>query len=98
MKIHAMQSIQIELKSRIESSNFLFFYFSIKAVAGMASSQLSQINSVTAQSGGKDVDEFDILAQSRNDAKSYLFIHFYSICIHSNACQFISFSSLSLNF
>lgn len=40
------------------------------AVGGMASSQLSQINSVTAQSGGKDVDEFDMLAQSRNDAKS----------------------------
>lgn len=40
------------------------------AVGGMASSQLSQINSVTAQSGSKDVDEFDILAQSRNDAKS----------------------------
>lgn len=42
----------------------------ILAVGGMASSQLSQINSVTAQSGSKDVDEFDILAQSRNDAKS----------------------------
>lgn len=36
---------------------------------GLASSQLSQINTVTAQSGGakdtKDVDEFDMLAQSR---------------------------------
>lgn len=42
----------------------------VSAVGGMASSQLSQINSVTAQSGGKDVDEFDMLAQSRNDAKS----------------------------
>lgn len=49
---------------------FIFIFCIIKAVAGMASSQLSQINSVTAQSGGKDVDEFDMLAQSRNDAKS----------------------------
>lgn len=47
-------------------NNNLFF----AAVGGMASSQLSQINSVTAQSGGRDVDEFDMLAQSRNDAKT----------------------------
>ncbi len=35
---------------------------------GTASSQLSSINSVSAQSGAsaKDVDEFDMLAQSRN--------------------------------
>lgn len=36
---------------------------------GLSSSQLSQINSVSAQSGAKepkDVDEFDMLAQSRN--------------------------------
>lgn len=43
-------------------------------VAGTASSQLSQINSVTAQSGstgrGGDIDEFDMLAQSRNDTKT----------------------------
>lgn len=34
---------------------------------GLSSSKLSQINTVTAQSGGrgKDVDEFDMLAQSR---------------------------------
>lgn len=49
----------------MRSINLSFIYL---AVAGMASSQLSQINSVTAQSGGKD--EFDMLAQSRNDAKS----------------------------
>lgn len=48
----------------------VFFFFTLAAVGGMASSQLSQINSVTAQSGGRDVDEFDMLAQSRNDAKT----------------------------
>lgn len=40
-------------------------------IAGTTTSQMSQINSVSAQSGsavksGKDVDEFDMLAQSRN--------------------------------
>lgn len=48
--------------------------FSGLNVAGTASSQLSQINSVTAQSGSSgraaDVDEFDMLAQSRNDPKT----------------------------
>lgn len=57
------------MKFKISIGIVLFFLF-FTAVAGMASSQLSQINSVTAQSGGKDVDEFDMLAQSRNDAKS----------------------------
>lgn len=35
---------------------------------GTATSQLSHINTVSAQSGGsvRDVDEFDMLAQSRN--------------------------------
>lgn len=49
--------------------------FSGLTVAGTASSQLSQINSVTAQSGSTgrgrgDIDEFDMLAQSRNDTKT----------------------------
>lgn len=41
------------------------------SIAGTTTSQMSQINSVSAQSGAavkssKDVDEFDMLAQSRN--------------------------------
>lgn len=45
------------------------FFGICQGVGGTASSQLSQINTVTAQAGsarGKDVDEFDMLAQSRN--------------------------------
>lgn len=61
---------QCQSQTSVKRNFFNAFCFDIAAVGGMASSQLSQINSVTAQSGGKDVDEFDMLAQSRNDAKS----------------------------
>lgn len=56
-----------------ESQKGLATKFSGLTVAGTASSQLSQINSVTAQSGSTcrgDIDEFDMLAQSRNDTKT----------------------------
>ncbi|XP_055315284.1 TOM1-like protein 2 isoform X2 [Sitodiplosis mosellana] len=60
----------IDLEESPDPNDKLPNKFSGLSVGGMASSQLSQINSVTAQSGGKDVDEFDMLAQSRNEAKS----------------------------
>lgn len=59
-----------------ESQRGLATEFAGLKVAGTASSQLSQINSVTAQSGSTsatragDIDEFDMLAQSRNDTKT----------------------------
>lgn len=57
-----------------ESQKGLVTKFTGLTVAGTASSQLSQINSVTAQSGSTggrgDIDEFDMLAQSRNDTKT----------------------------
>lgn len=40
------------------------------AMGGTASSQLSEINSVPAQSGANEIDEFDMLAQLRNETKS----------------------------
>lgn len=41
------------------------------AVGGTASSQLSGISSVSAQSGGaNEIDEFDMLAQLRNETKA----------------------------
>lgn len=55
--------------------NLIEFIYSnhFKGVGGTtASSQLSQLNTVTAQAGStknKDVDEFDMLAQSRNIAQ-----------------------------
>ncbi|XP_031617890.1 TOM1-like protein 2 isoform X2 [Contarinia nasturtii] len=60
----------IDLEDSGESNDKISNKFSGLSVGGMASSQLSQINNVTAQSGSKDVDEFDMLAQSRNDAKT----------------------------
>lgn len=45
------------------------------AVSGTASSQLSGINSVTAQSGSNEIDEFDMLAQQRNETKLYVFCY-----------------------
>lgn len=39
-------------------------------MGGTASSQLSEINSVPAQSGANEIDEFDMLAQLRNETKS----------------------------
>lgn len=49
-------------------------YFLVKGLGGTSSAQLSQIRSVTAQSGssggGAAVDEFDMLAQSRKVSAS----------------------------